>query len=227
MELRSKESQGCCFEIIDGKTKEVILKKHNNGSCFSDANRRPKGSILNIYEPKANIDFSVEEIQEYLGYIKETGCFLGIEFISDYNELEYKFVVIKDKDECSALFKGTYSVIRYLWGDGAGHYGNNFQIVVKNYLQLVKEHPKLDKYALLQVAHIGLKSSYNSNHALLYKDFKVFKAKDFKIKGDSMNDSYSMCSEEDDDIEKVYNGKDKVKMLKRLYKELENELILT
>lgn len=187
--LREKGEAGCCFEVIaDNK---VVITKHNNTSCFANSNRF-NNSILNIYEPKANIEFSINEIIEYLHLLALTNLFLPIEFISDYSELEYKFVVVRKSSDDLAMFKGTYSVIRYLYGDGQW---NNFDLIVKEFLRLYNSYLDRDVYSLLQIAHNVLDSNtFNSNHCLLTKDYNLVKAKDIKFVDNSMNDSYSYCS---------------------------------
>ncbi len=184
MELRNKKSQGCCFEVIVDN--EIVIRKHNNGSCFSSANRYDV-LTLNIYEPKANIDLTVNEIKEYFDLIKQTGLFLDIEFIEDYNDLEYKFVVKRAKGDYLSKFKGTYTVIRYLWGDGVQ---NNFDIIPKDFLELALNNEEDDLYSLLQKAHKRLPKFYNSNHALLTSSFKNLAIKKVKFNKESMNLSY-------------------------------------
>ena len=184
MELRKKEVRGCCFECIDFEGR-IIIAKHNNTSCFSSANGT-NVNILNIYEPKKNIDLSVEDIYIYLELIKQTGLFLDIEFIPDYNENEYKFVIKKTATTKMGKFRGTYTVIRYLWGDEKG---SNFDIIPPNFIRLAKEYPNKDLYSLLQIAHLGLPLSYNSNHALLCSSFTIKKTDDV-IFSSEMNSSY-------------------------------------
>ncbi len=187
-----RKTQGCGYEVLNKETGDVLVKRFNNWACFSTSNvfleHNRQEIILNIFENKENIDFSVEEIQRYLELIKEIGLFADIEFIPDFTENEYKFVVKTDPEIVLSKYKGTYTVIRYLWGDGDYC---KFDRVVKSFLPLVEKYPKEDKYMLLQIAHMDLPDSFNSNHCLLTSITKIMKGKQVKFHSHSMNTTYS------------------------------------
>ncbi len=208
-------STGCTIEIIRNDGSIGLDKSHQ--ICFSRVNEYIRdGCTLNTFEVKVNISSTEEEIKEYLSLLKVTKLFLDIEFIPDFSDTEYKFVIKVPSNTNGAKLKGTYTVLRYLWGDCyADNGGNQFHKIIPPFLKLAKKYPRKDRFMLLAISHSVL-GYYNSNHCLLMPKFKLMTKKDVIFDPDSMNYTYSGHKQQNTPDEKLVNSPDRRALLNNL-----------